>query len=247
MVSYGLLNALLDFIGLASTVTVVVLLISGLQSLFKRVRDSCRACKPPEGRALLLCYALLILIAWVAAAALYFHNLFALWDFMGTWLDQEPFNRPLYALLHFYLFFLLVFGIYAWTITFLEIAQNRQVFNDLFMIARFNTKKSQAIEDLEAQQRGSSSTGPIDAEAETPSATGDVRETSPLLQNEGSRMNGQERNEDVAPVERRINEPEHLTQEAATPRHGRPVGDISTWAVYSPIRYVEANIFDSRC
>ena len=247
MVSYGFFTALLDFIGLASTITVVVLLISGLKPLFERARDSCRACIPPEGRALLLWYVLLIHIAWVAAVALYLRNLFALWDFMGTWLDQGPFNRPVYALLHFYLFFLLVFGFYAWTTTLDEVSQNRQVFKDLFMIARFNTKKSQAIEDLEAQQHGSSSTGPIDAEAGTPSAIGDVRETSSLPRDEGSRGNGQERNEDVAPAERRINNPEHFTQEAAWPRHGYPVSEVCNRAVYAPIWYVEANIFDSRC
>lgn len=238
MISYGLFSAVLDLIGLASTVTVIALLISGLQPLFERVRDSCRACKPPEGRALLLWYALLIYIAWMAAAALYFRNLFALWDFMGTWLDREPINRPVYALLHFYLFFLLVSGIYACAITLFEMSQNPQVFNDLFMIARFKTRSYQAIEDLEAQHDGSSSTGPVDAEAETPATVGNVRDRSPLQQDERSRGNAQERNEDVAPAEARISEPEHLTQEAARPRYGRPVGEISTPAICSPIRSV---------
>ena len=181
MLPYGPLTAVLDFIGLASTVTVIVWLVSGLQPLFKRVRDSCRACQPPEGRALLLWIVFLIPVAWVAAAALYFRNLFSLWDSMGTWLENQPVNRPVYALLHLYLFFLLVFGIYAWAITIFEISQNRKVFKDLFMIARFNTRGYQAIEDQEAQH-GSSSTDPIDAGIGTISAVGNVRNTNSLPQ-----------------------------------------------------------------
>ena len=181
MVSYGPLTAVLDFIGLASTVTVIVWLVSGLQPLFKRVRDSCRACQPPEGRALLLWTVFLIHVAWVAAAALYFRNLFSLWDFMGTWLENQPVNRPVYALLHLYLFFLLVFGIYTCAITIFEISLNRRVFKDLFMIARFNTRGYQAIEDQEAQHR-SCSTDSIDAGIVTISAVGNVRNTNSLPQ-----------------------------------------------------------------
>lgn len=235
MVPHSLLSAVLDFVGLASTAAVIVWLVSGLQPLFERVRDSCRACQPPKGRALLLWSAFLIHIAWMAAAALYLRNLLSLWDLMGTWLENQPVNRPVYALLHLYLFFLLVCGIYAWAITVFEISQNRKVFKDLFMIARFNTRKYQAIEDLETQH-GSSSTDPIDTEAENPSALSDVQGTRSLPQDEGSRSNGQESNEDVAPTGARINEPQHPSNEAAWPGTDRPVGEIIARTGYSPIR-----------
>ena len=208
MASYSLLGAVLDLIGLASTVTVIVWLISGLQSLFERVRDSCRACQPPEGQAQLLWSALLIYIAWVAAAALYYRHLFSFWDLMGTWLENRPVNRPVYALLHLYLFFLIVCGIYAWAITLVEISQNRKVFSDLLMIARFNTRKYQVIADMEAQHR-SSSPDPSDPEAETPSVVGHVPITTSIPQEASSRRNGQGLDEDVTTAEARINEPEY--------------------------------------
>ena len=208
MTLYSLLRAVLDLIGLASTVTVIVWLISGLQPLFERVRDSCRTCQPPEGRAQLLWSALLIYIAWVAAAALYFRHLFSFWDFMGTWLENRTVNRPVYALLHLYLFFLIVCGIYAWAITLVEMVQNRKVFSDLLMIARFNTRKYQVIEDMEAQHR-SFSPDPSDSEAETPSIVSNVRATTSIPQEASSRRNGQGLDEDVTSAEARINEPEY--------------------------------------
>lgn len=200
MFSYNLFNAVLDFVGLASTVTVVVWLVFSVQRLFKRLRESSRARQSRDGRALLLWYALLIPMAWIAAAALYFRELSLLWDFMGTWLEEEHFNRPLYALLHLYLFFLLVCGNYACAVTGFEIFQNRKVLSDLFMIAKFNPKRYQAIEDLEAQH-GSSSADPVE-------------------QDEDSHWNAQERNEDVAPAEAGISEPECPTEKAAWPRYG---------------------------
>ncbi|CAD6593420.1 MAG: hypothetical protein ASARMPRED_007507 [Alectoria sarmentosa] len=237
MVPHSFLSAVLDLVGLASTATVVVRLVSGLQPLFERARDSCRACQPPEGRALLLWSAFLVHIAWMAAAALYFRNLLSLWDLMGTWLENQPVNRPVYALLHFYLFFLLVCGIYAWAITIFEISQNRKVFKDLFMIARFNTRKYQPIEDLETQH-GSSSTDPIDTEAEIPCALSDVRSTSSLPQDEDPRTNGQESSGDVAPTGARMNEPQHPSNEAAWSGIDRPIGEIITRTANSPIRSI---------
>lgn len=235
MVLYSLLDAVRDFIGLASTVTVVVWLICGFQPLFEKVKDSCRDCQPPEGRALLLWSAFLIPIAWVTAAALYFHHLFSLWDLMGTILEKQPVNRQVYALLHLYLFFLLLCGFYVWVITDFEIFRHRQVYNDLFMIARSNPRRHQAVEDLEAQHN-SSSTDPIDAEAETHSAVGNVCTTSLLPQNGGSHRSGQNSNEDVAPTEARINEPEHLIEETAWLAIDSPVGEIINRTVISPIQ-----------
>lgn len=174
MASFSLLGAVLDLVGLASTITVIVWLVSGLQPLFERVRDSCRACQPPEGRAQLLWSVVLIQVAWVAAAALYFRILSSLWDYMGTWLENRPVNRPVYALLHLYLYFLLLCGIYAGAITMVEIFQNRKVLSDLVMIARFNTGRYQDIEDAEAQHH-SSSLATVDFGTETPSVVGNVR------------------------------------------------------------------------
>lgn len=233
IVPYSLVGAMLDSIGFFSTATIIVWLVSSLQPLFKRVRDSCRACQPPEGRAWLLWSAVLIPIIWVAAAALYFRNLVSLWHFMGAWLGNESVNRPLYALLHLYLFFLLVCGIYLGAITFLELFRNRQVFIDLFMIARFNTRRHRTGEDLEAQH-GSSSTDPIDVEGETPSAVVNIHSTSPLPQRENSRRSGQE-SHDAPPTVCLIKEPEYPTDEDAWPGIDTPVGQIITRTVYSPL------------
>lgn len=214
MAPYGLLTAVLDIITLASTVTVVVWLASGLQPLFKRARDSCRACQPPEERTLLLRTIFLVQVTWLAAASLYFRILISFWNFMGTWLEDQPVNKPVYALLHLYLFFLLIFGGYALSITVLEISLCRKVFKDFFMIVRFNRRRYQVIEDLEAQ-RGSSSPCPIDAGVETSSAVGNVPNANSLSQDESSGKNDQESDEDVAPAKARLNEAAHPTEEEA--------------------------------
>ena len=226
---------MLGLVGLASTVFVIVRLVSTLQPLFERVKDSCRAGQPPEGRTLLLWSVFLILAAWVAAAALYFRNLFTLWDCMGSWLESKPTNRPVYALLHLYLFFLLVCGFYGCAITVAQISQNRQVLSNLFMIARSTTRGYQTVEDLEAQ-RSSSPTDRISAEAEIPSAVGNVRNTSPLPQEDGGHRNGQELNESVTPGEACGNESEQSTEEDDWPGSDYPFGEVLTRTVYSPIR-----------
>ena len=205
MLSYNFLDAISGVIGLTSTAAVIVWLIASLQPRFKRVRDLCRACQPPDGRAQLLWTSFLVPIVWVAAAALYFRNLVTLWDIMGACLESQPVNRLVYALLHCYLYFLLLCGIYACTITIVEISRNRQVFGDLVMIARFKTSGYQVVEDTESQ-RGSSATGRTDLEMETASVGGDVRDTSSALHDEGLRSNAPEVNEDVAPSETRARE-----------------------------------------
>ena len=235
MVSYSLLGAILDLIGLAGTVFAIVRIVFDLQPLFIRVRDSCRTGQPPEGRTLLLWSAFLILVAWVVAAALYFRYLFTLWESMGIWLDSQPINRIVYALLHLYLFFLLVCGFYGWAITVAEISQNRQVFKDLFMIARFTTRRYQMIEDLEAQRDSSSPDG-IGPDAETPSAVGTVCNTSPLRQGEYPPMNGQDSNENNTAIDPCGNEPEYSTEEDDWPGPNPPLGEVITRTVYSPIR-----------
>ena len=198
MVSYTFLDAILDLIGLASTAAVVFWLVTGLEPGFKRVRDSCRAGKPPEGRGQLLWSSFLIPIVWDAAAALYLRNLFSLWDIMGSWLESQPVNRPVYALLHLYLYFLLLCGIYACTVTIVEIFRNGQVFGDLLMIARFGTNGYHLVEDTEAQH-GSSAPGQNGLESETASAV-NVRNTTSPPRNEGLRNNGQGFSESVAPT-----------------------------------------------
>ncbi len=199
MAFHTLLDAVLSLIGLASTVTVVSGLVSGLQHQFERMRDSCRALEPPEGRLMLLWSVFIIQIEWAAAAVLYYHNLLSLWDTMGAWLESQPVNRPVYALLHFYLFFLLACGLYALAITISKIAQIRKVFNDLLMIARFNTRKYQAVEDTEAQH-SSSIPDLIDAETEEHSAVGNVRNTTLPLQDESLRGNAHDRIRTLLPL-----------------------------------------------
>ena len=239
MASFSLLGAVLDLVGLASTITVIVWLVSGLQPLFERIRGSCRACQPPEGRAQLLWSAFLIQVAWVAAAALYFRILSSLWDYMGTWLENRPVYRPVYALLHLYLYFLLLCGIYALAITIVEIFQNRRVLSDLVMIARFKTGRYQVIEDTEAQHR-SSSLGIIDSRTETSSVVRNVRNTGSLPRDKSLNRNGQQSTEDVAPAEPHINEPEHQRGEPASSKINHPVGGIVTWAHNSQTRLVDA-------
>ncbi len=163
------------------------------------MRDSCRAREPPEGRLLLLWSVLIFQIEWAAAAILYYHNLLSLWDAMGAWLESQPVNRPVYALLHFYLFFLLVCGLYALAITIFKITQIRKVFNDLLMIARFNIRKYQAVEDIEAQH-SSSVPDLIDAETEEHSTVGNVRNTTLPLQDESLCGNAHDRIRTLLPL-----------------------------------------------
>ena len=246
MASFSLLGAVLDLVGLASTITVIVWLVSGLQPLFERVRDSCRACQPPEGRAQLLWSVVLIQVAWVAAAALYFRILSSLWDYMGTWLENRPVNRPVYALLHLYLYFLLLCGIYAWAITMVEIFQNRKVLSDLVMIARFNTGRYQVIEDAEAQHH-SSSLATVDFGTETPSVVGNVRNIRSLSRDESLNRNGQKSTEDITPAEAHMNEPEHPPGRPTSSTIDHPVGGIVAWADHSRIRLVEADTLTLHC
>lgn len=208
MVSYSLFDGVLDVISLASTVAVVVSLISGLQPLFKRARESCRAFQPPEGRALLLWSALFVVpTVWAAAAALYFRILYSLWDSMGALLEEQPVNRLVYTLLHLYLFFLLVFGIYAFAITALEIIRNGELLTDLVMIARFDPRRSKGhrtLEDMEAQQ---------DCSLLDPAET-----DPPLPQDEDSHSNGQGSNDDIIAVAGHLDEPEYPTEEGRLAR-----------------------------
>ena len=140
---------------------------------------------------------------------------------MGIWLEKQPINRAVYALLHLYLFFLLVCGVYAWAITGIEICRNRQVFKDLFMIAIFKTRKYQAVQDLEAQ-RGFSSTNRIDAEAETPS-TGEI-----------------DGNIAAAAF---VNESERGTEDDDDPGIDPSVGECITRTVFDPTRYVDRGFY----
>ena len=246
MVLYSLFNAALDFIALACTVVVVIWNISNLQPLFERVRDSCRACQYPKERVLLLRSVVLIHVVCLAVVALYFRNLFSFWDLMGTLLEDQSVNRPLYAVLHLCLFFLLGCGAYGWVITISEVFQSRQVFKDLFMIARFNTRRYQAVEELEAQLV-SPSMNPINARSETPLPVNDMRHTNSLSHDEGSRMNGQDSNEDDAPVVAFHGKPEHGTEVVFWPGLHSLIGKIFTRSVHSPVRYVEVKILTLRC
>lgn len=184
------LNAVLDFVAFVSTAAVIVLLITALQPLFEKVRDSCQAGQTHEGRALLLWSAFWIHVAWVAAAALYCRSLSRHWDFMTMWLTERPTERATYALLHFDLFILLFVGIFVCAATVAEICWNFRVYKDLFMIARLD-----ANQDLEAQQLYSS-TDPVNVEAGTRSTAGDVNTSSPV-QDEDSPRNHQAVNEDL--------------------------------------------------
>lgn len=206
------LGAVLDLVGLISIVTLLVGLISNLQPLFERVRNSCRACQQPEGRALLLWTTGLIPTAWVAAAVHYYDNLFKVWEFMGTWFEEQPVNRPVYALLHLYLFFLLVFGVYAVAITGFEIFRNFKVVRDIFMIARFSTRRYQAIEDTEAQNVFSCP-DPIELVTENISAVGNECNTSSLQPAGDLAAIHQQSDEDIAPTDFRIDESEDPMEE----------------------------------
>lgn len=211
---YSLVSAVLDSIGFLSTVTIIVWLVCRVQPLFERVRDSCRARQPPEGHASLLCCAFLIPMIWAAAAALYFRNLLSLWQFIGAWLQNEPVNRPFNYLLHLYLVFLVVCGTFLGVETFSELFQNRQVFIDLLMIARFDTRRHHTVDDLEARHCASSA-DPLDVGAETPYTVVNVRFTSPLLQDENSPRSGQESN-DTPPTDDLFNELEDPTRSNAS-------------------------------
>ena len=239
MVLYGFLDAISDLIGLASTAAVVVSLVTGLQPEFKRVRDSCRAGKQPEGRVQLLWSAFLILIVWGAANALYFRNLFSLWNIMGRWLKSQPVNRPVYALLHLYLYFLLLCGIYAGTVTSVKISQNGQVLSDLVMIARFRTNEYHLVEDTEAQD-GSSASGRIGPESEIADVV-DLRSTTSPPHDEGLRSNGQGFRENVAPATARTKQSEYPAQEPTWSASDHPVGQFTTRAVAPPLWLVDAN------
>ena len=219
MASYGFLAAISDLIGLASTVAVVVWLVTGLQPGFERARDSCRAGKHPHGRAQLLWSSSLVPILWQAAAALYLRHLFSLWDVMGSWLDSEPVNRLVYAFLHLYLYFLLLCGIYACTVTVVQISRNREVLGDVLMIARFGTNGYQLVEDIEAQL-GSSAPPPHD---------------------EGLRSNGQRFSKNVARTTARTKDSEHSAQESTLPASDRHISRFKTWAVQHTLWLVDAN------
>ena len=239
MASYDLVDAISDSISFASTAAVVVWLVTSIQPVFKRVRDACRAGESPEGRAQLLWTSLLIFTMWLAALYLYCRNLVLLWVFTGTWLESQPVNRPVYALLHLYLFGLLLSGFYACSITTLESARNLNVLNDLLMIARLRTSGYHPVEDIEAQN-GSSAPDRIGLENEAAGVV-DVRNTNSPPHGEGLRSNGQGSREDVATTTARAIESEHPAQEPTWSTSDHPVGQSLTWPVESPLRLVDVN------
>lgn len=238
MALYSLLDAASDLVGLGSIVSIIVSLVSSVQPLFERVRDSCRACQPPEGRVQLLGYAFLISVAWVAAAAQYFRILFSLWDVMGAWFVDQPINWRVYALLQFYLVFLLVCGGYACAITIVEVSGNRKVLNDLWVIAGLNRRKYEVAEDMEAQHLPSSP-NLVASQTEVASVVDDVYYTSSLPQDEDSCKNDQDLNEDITLSRPRTNESEHPMEEAAWSEIDQPVRKSMTKTAYSSIRWVE--------
>ena len=239
MASFNPVDAVLDLVALASTATVTVMLILRLQPLYERVKDSWRASQQPEGRALLLWSAFLILITWVATVALYCRELSSIWNFMGICLENETVNRPLYALLHLHLFLLLACGGYGLAITVFEIFQNRTMLGDLFTIARLSTMHYQHIEDQEAHA-DSSSMYPVNADSAASSAVGNVRVSSPLPQGQDSRSIDYESQKIVAPVAASINEPEGLMEEEDDwPGSDVPFGVIVTRGIYGSSRYVD--------
>ena len=241
MASFSIVDDVLDLIALASTATVTVMLIFRLQPLYETVKDSWRASQQPEGRAPLLWSALLILITWVATAALYCRELGSIWNFMGICLEDETINRPLYALLHLHLFLLLACGGYGLAITVFEIFQNRTMLGDLFTIARLSTMHYQHIEDQEAQV-DSSSTYPVNADNEASSAVSNVRISGLPPQDEDPRSIDYESQKFVAPIGASINEPEDLTEEEDDwPGPDVPCGVIVTRAVYGSSRHVDTN------
>ena len=240
MASHNFLDAISDSIGFASTVAVVVWLVTSLQPAFKRVRDSCRAGEPPEGRAQLLWTSILIVTMWMAAVLLYCHNLVSLWDIMGSLLKRQPVNRTVYALLHLYLFLLLLCGFHAYMVSILEIAWNHHVLSDLWMIARFRTSRYHLVEDTEAQH-GSSVPGRIGLGNEAAGVV-DVRNTNLPPNGEELRSNSQGSRGNVATTTTaRTIESEHPTQEPTRSASVHPIGRFLTRAVESPLRLVDAN------
>lgn len=235
MVLYSPLDAASELIGLASIVTVIVWLISSLQPLFERVRDSCRARQPPEGRAQLLWSAFLIFVAGIAAAVLYLRILFSLWDVMGAWLDDQPFNRPVYALLHFYLLFLLVCGVYACAITIGKVPETHKVLSDLWVMTRFNRGKYEVVEDVEGHHCPSSP-ALFSPQTEVAAVVDGVQYTSSLPQDKNTCKNDQELNEGVALSRACTNESEHPMSEPAWSRIQHVLKETMTRTLYSPIR-----------
>ena len=238
MAPFNPLDAALDLVAIASTATLTFMLICRLQPLYERVKDSWRASQQPEGRALLLWSAFLILITWVATAALYCRELSSVWNFMGICLEDETLNRPLYALLHLHFFLLLASGGYGLAITVFEIFQNRTMLGDLFMIARLSTMHYQHIEDQEANAE-SSSTYPVNADNVASSAVSNVRISSLPPQGEETRSIDYELQNIVAPIAASTKEPEVLTEEEDDwPGPDVPPGVIFTRVVYGSSRYV---------
>ena len=238
MASFSLVDAVLDLVALASTATVTVMLILRLQPLYERVKDLWRANQQPEGRALLLWSAFLILITWVATAALYCRELSSIWNFMGICLENETVNRPLYALLHLHLFLLLACGGYGLAVTVLEIFQNRTMLVDLLTIARLSTMHYQHIEDQEAHA-DSPSTYPVNADNQASSAVSNVRISSLPPQDEDSRSIDYKSQKIVAPMRASTNQPEDMEEEDDWPGPDVPYGVIVTRGVYGASRYVD--------
>ena len=127
-----------------------------------------------------------------------------------------------------------------------EVFQNRKVLIDLVMIARFNTRRYQVIEDAEAQHR-SSSLKTVDCGTETVSVVGNVHNTGSLPHGESLNRNGQVSTEDVAPTEAHINGPEHPPIELNSSKIDHPVDGIVTWADSPQTRLVDANILSLHC
>ena len=232
MAPYGILDTICDSVGMANTVVVLVWLVTGLQPAFKRVRDSWREGKVPEERARLRWSLLLVVVVWYAAAVLYVRNVFSLWDVMGDWLESEPVNRPVYALLHLYLYLLILCGIYACTITVVALVRNNQALADVM----FRTKAYRMVDDIEAQH-GSSAIG---LESQTAGDV-DVRHTTSPPHDEGLPSNGHGLSENLAPTTARTMETEHPAQEPTRLASDHPVGQFVTWAVESRLRLVDAD------
>ena len=149
MAAYGFLDVLTSFCVFVCLVWSFVTHTLYWEPLFEKVRDSGRAgiAHPQRAR--------LAPVIWLLAIAVYFHNVFVLWDLMTLALEKGALGRLIYLIMDVYLIFLILCGIAGLALTGRFMHHNRQELVDLFVIAKFSTSDYRRLVDLERQATSS--------------------------------------------------------------------------------------------
>lgn len=161
MASYGSWDVLLGFLACPATAWACVSLVLHWQSLFEKVRESCRAGVVHPARRLLLWLVALTHLVWVLAVVLYLRNLVALWGLMARILKEDLSGRVAYTFVDICLLLIILCGLCGVAFTVLFVHSYWEEAKTLFMIIRFSGNNHNTITDLEDQRGPSRNHDPV--------------------------------------------------------------------------------------